>query len=488
MLKKKNIVFILADQLRADFCGCYGADWLNTPNIDKLAEEGVLYCNAVSPSPICVPARASLLTGKSALENRVLDNSKWLRPDHEKMGILTWPQILAKEGYHTAAIGKMHFYPWDIREGFQHRVIAEDKRHIEIQDDYSIFLQKHGYKRLHGSEHEGYYEHLGAIVSKIPDEYQIDKFVKDQTCEYINCLCGKQPFALMVGFPGPHGPYDPTLEMLDKLPEGPMPESIKGTEDTEMFRPRNIDENALPWNGVDITNFTEEQKQKIRRHYSALVQSIDEYVGDIIQSLKDKGLYEDTVIIMSSDHGDYLGDFGMVGKGHFYESSIRIPLIVRCKEQKHMEVDHAVSLTDLHNTILHFAGIKTKDTVDSTVLKPFGQSNSRADIFGCTDMGWMLRGSRYILTIYYNGVREFYDLEKDPFQQNNLINAPNYQKIIEEMKDELFSRVFNGINKGNSDNIARFNNMRTIGGPDGFNYEGWQRPYPFCIPDVSHKA
>ncbi len=95
---KKNILFILTDQQRADFCGCYGADWVKTPNLDNLAKEGVLYKTAVTPSPACVPARASLLTGKSAIENRVTDNSKWLRPDHDEMGVYTWPQQLSKNG------------------------------------------------------------------------------------------------------------------------------------------------------------------------------------------------------------------------------------------------------------------------------------------------------------------------------------------------------------------------------------------------------
>lgn len=479
-MSKKNILIIFPDQLRADFCGCYGANWLKTPCIDQLAKEGVKYTSAVSPSPACVPARASMLTGKSALANRVTDNRKWLRPDHEEMGIYTWPQRLVKAGYHTAAIGKMHFYPWDITEGFQHRVIAEDKRHIEIQDDYTIYLKKHGYNRFHGSVSEGYYENVGAIISKIPEEHQIDRFVCNETCSYLDCIDKEQPFALMVGFPGPHCPYDPSSEMMNQIDkDAPVPLSVPRTEDSDKFRPQNIKDNSYPWNGVDIENFTEEQKKKVRRHYSALVQAIDEYTRIIIQKLKDRGLYEDTIIIFSSDHGDYLGDFGMAGKGHFYESATRVPLIVRYPGQEPMVVNETVSLTDLYNTILSFAGLDVTDTEDSTVLVPFGNHKSRSKVFGCNSQGWMLRDNQYQYTVYYNGVRELYDFINDPGQQINLLHNKEYDEKAEAMRTELEHRVFMAINEGNQDTIAKPDNMNRKKGFDSFNYEGWKRPFPF---------
>lgn len=481
MAKKKNILFVLADQLRSDFCGCYGADWLQTPVIDNLAKEGVRYCEAISPSPTCVPARASLLTGKSPIENRVLDNTQWLRPDHEVMGIKTWPTQLAEMGYHTAAIGKMHFYPWDILEGFQHRVIAEDKRHIEIQDDYTLYLKKHGYNRLHGRESEGYYEHVGAIISKIPEEHQIDRYVLNETCDYLDCMDPEIPFAMMVGFPGPHCPYDPTQEMMDKIdPNCVVPPSVPRTEASDHFREKSVRENAYPWNGVDISNFTEEQKVKIRRHYSALVQGIDEYMGILIQKLKDKGIYEDTIIIFSSDHGDYLGDFGMAGKGLFYESSVKIPMIVRNPGQEPGEVNHLVSLTDIYNTILTFAGKEVEDTTDSTVLAPFGKSETREPVFGCNEQGWMIRNDKYQFTMYRVGVVELYDLDNDRLQQNNLVNNPEYKDVVDDMTKQLLERVFAAMCAGNDDMIAKDNIYTRDHGPAPFNYEGWQRPYPFC--------
>ncbi len=132
MTTHPNILFIMPDQLRSDFLSCYGADFLETVHIDSIAAEGVRYERTYSASPVCVPARASLMTGLNAIRTGVLDNGLWLRPDRRECGILTWPERLNEQGYYTAGVGKMHFYPWDITEGLQYRVIAEDKRWLYI--------------------------------------------------------------------------------------------------------------------------------------------------------------------------------------------------------------------------------------------------------------------------------------------------------------------------------------------------------------------
>ena len=151
---RPNIVFLFPDQFRWDFAGANGADWLETPNIDSIAENGVRYTNSFSASPICVPARTALLTGMNAVRNGVTGNLHNLRADWRDAGLRTWPEILGENGYYTAGIGKMHFYPWDERRGFQYRVICEDKRWLEVRDDYYHYLRRHGLKKLHGSSME----------------------------------------------------------------------------------------------------------------------------------------------------------------------------------------------------------------------------------------------------------------------------------------------------------------------------------------------
>ncbi len=201
--------------------------------------------------------RASLLTGRNAIANGVLGNDQWLRPDREAAGVQTWPQRLVAAGYATAAIGKMHFYPWDISEGSSARVIAEDKRHIRIQDDYYHYLQRHGHAKRHGSEHDGYFEHKGAIASKIPAEHQVDVWVADEASRFIEGYRDDRPFALMVAFPGPHDPYDPPPELAGLFDPAAMPPSIPATADSAAFGESFIAAYLRPWNGVDYTAFTE---------------------------------------------------------------------------------------------------------------------------------------------------------------------------------------------------------------------------------------
>lgn len=469
----KNIVFILMDQLRADFLGCYGATHLNTPNIDKLATESVRYEHTISPSPLCVPARASLLTGRSSLANRVIENSSWIRPDHDDMGIYTWPKQLSNKGYYTCAIGKMHFYPWDISEGFDERVIAEDKRHIHIKDDYNMFLESKGYRRMHGNEFDGYFEHQGAIINTLPEELQIDHYVAQKSLDIINTLDENKPFALMVGFPGPHCPYDPTKDMLNHLPDKKIPEPLKPTKESESFREFFVKNNSYDWNGVDYSDFKYENKMMIRKHYSALIETLDSHIGTIVEALKAKELYEDTVIIVSADHGDMMGDFDLLAKHFFYETSIRVPLLIKYPGQKATVVSEITSLTDLYGTIKHFADIEHIDTVDSKVLKPFGSEEIREPVFGATDIGWMIRDSRYKYCICDNTTEMLFDLQEDPSEQINLVLNRKYESIKESMRQLLYKRLFNGILEGNNDLVVTGADLDS-----GFFERNWMRPYP----------
>ena len=294
----------------------------------------------------------------NGIKNGVLDNGQFLRPDIAQMGIKVWPEILAQNDYYTAAIGKMHFYPWDARLGFQYRAIAEDKRWIHIRDDYYHFLKAHGLRKLHGKEHDGYYENRGAIINILPWEYSVDHYVGQQAVKFIDDFGSDGPFAMMVGFPGPHCPYDPTPEFLANIDPCAMPEAIPEVDgDTPEIRQQSIKGNLGDWNGVDYTVFTPEQKRKIRAHYAASVQQIDYEVGQILLKLEEKDLLDNTIIIFSADHGDYLGDHNLIGKGTFFETGIHVPLIVSAPGMKGNERrNDKVILTDVMPTLLTYAG------------------------------------------------------------------------------------------------------------------------------------
>ena len=471
-----NLVFILPDQLRYDFLSCYGASFIETPHIDALAAEGVRYQRAYSAHPVCVPARVSLISGLHASHTGVLDNGQFLRPDYAACGLRTWPEILNAAGYYTAAIGKMHFYPWDLRLGFQYRAIAEDKRWIHIRDDYYHFLHARGLRRYHGNEHEGYYENRGAIINRLPWECSVDHFVGQEACRFIRDHGKDGPFAMMVGFPGPHCPYDPTPEYATFDPAD-MPKAVpEAPGDTPKLREQNVAGNRGPWNGVDYAEFTDAHKAKIRAHYAGLVKAIDDEVGDILGALLEQGLLENTIIVFASDHGDYLGDHNLIGKGHFFEASCHVPMIVRLPGQAATVQDDLVELTDVTATLLGLAGSEVPAHMDSTPLPGLGLATTpRERIVGQLAGGWSLYDGEWRLSKYATGEVTLFNLAEDPQEQCNRANDPGCRERLAAMDAELTRTIMHGMQEAFFDRRVY---VRDLSQDPWFGREGWVRPYP----------
>lgn len=484
MSRPPNILFILPDQLRADFLGCYGADFVATPHIDRIAAEGVRYCGAFSSSPLCVPARTALLTGMSPLRNGVIDNAHALRPDYPKLGIRTWPELLAEQGYHTAAMGKMHFHPWDAAHGFAERVIAEDKRHTEIRDAYDEFLHSRGLRKLHGGEYPGYVDNYGAVPSPIPWELSSDHFVATAACEFIDGYDGQRPFALMVGLPSPHCPYDPDPRFVAQVDEARLPAAVPGVPgDARLIWQDNINGHRGPWNGVDYTDFPDHAKRRVRLHYAALVRQVDEEVGRILAAHDRRGMAENTVVILSSDHGDYLGDHDMIGKNSFYDAAVRVPLVVRVPGgPTGVTRTELVDLHDITATMLSLAGCEVPDTMDSRPLPGLVEvTQAREHIAGVLGSGWWVFDGRWKLHYYRTGEQLLFDMLTDPDEQRNRISDPAALPELIRLNAILVDTVLEMTGRSYDDRFV---------GPDliwdeQFTRPGWQRPYPHPVRPFS---
>ena len=481
MSDRPNLLFIMPDQLRHDFVGCYGASFVSTPNIDRIAAEGIRFDCAYSQHPLCVPARVSLLTGQNAIATGVGENGNYLRPDHEACGIRTWAQILSDHGYYTSAIGKMHSYPWDLDLGFQHRIGAEDKRWLLIEDDYFHFLEERGHRKYHGSDHEGYLENRGAIVSLLPHECYWDHFVGTAAASFIEEYDEDEPFACMVGFPGPHCPYDPPPGYLERIDASAMPAAIPETEGEHPFiRQHNIDVNKLPWNGVDYSEFTEAHKRKIRAHYAACVELIDEEVGAIMAALEMRGKLDDTVIIFASDHGDSLGDHNLVGKGTFFESSTHVPLALRGPGVAPRQVkDDLVGLTDVTATLLSLSGCELPGYIsgDSIPLPgtPAEAGTGREIICGALDSAWMAFDGRWKLAKYDGGEQMLFDLVEDPDERVNLLKGAELDDVYLKLDGALTKWVMSSMERSHADKVVY---LADLSANAAFAKPGWQRPYP----------
>lgn len=474
------LVVIVADQLRPDVLGCYGGACVPTPHLDALAAQGLVFDQAVSSCPVCVPARSALLTGVHPLKSGVIHNGYWLRPDRAALGLASWPERLAAAGYRTAAIGKMHFYPWDASEGFEDRIIAEDKRWFHIEDDYSRFLAERGLGKRHGREAPGYAENKGAILAQVPADCTVDRFVADQAANYIRDYADSRPPAIVVSLPSPHCPYDPTPEALARVRPEKLPPPIQSNglaPDLARLREEVVRTNRAPWNGVDYSEFTAEQIARVRAHYAGLVHEVDAAVGRVLEALRARGWEKQALVVFSSDHGDFLGDHGLIGKGLFLESALRVPLIVRGPGVAvGSRSDALVEFSDIHAATLRAAGLTPPAWLDARPLPGVaGETAARRHILGGLRAGFMLRTAEWKLCWYHTGDRHFFDLRGDPQERHNLIDSaePRVRAARAELESLLARELCAAFAGAHADK-----RIPDVFADPAFNAPGWRRPYP----------
>ena len=480
MAQPPNIVFLFPDQLRRDFLSCYGAGFIDTPAIDWIAQHGVRYDNAYSASPVCVPARTALLTGMNAVRNGVTDNLHALRPDYNDAGIRTWPQIMAKAGYYTAAVGKMHFYPWDSRHGFQYRVVCEDKLWSLIRDDYYHYLKDNGLRKLRWFEYGEYLERKGVAHTEVPWEHSWDRYTGREARRFIDTYGKDGPFSLMVGFPGPHDPYDPAHD----FPHTYRPQDMQAPVPASPSHSHSLRESRIQGRatmGMDLTTYTEDEMRDVRAHYAGLVKQIDHEVGEIIDTLRRNDLLESTIIVFATDHGDHLGDHGLEGKATFYEAATHIPLLVHAPGRgEGSTCSDLVELRDVTATMLALAGCEIPVYMDAQPLPGLDLAGAppRSHIFGMLTEGWMAFDGRYKLCKYSSGEGMLFDLEKDQHEQDNLIADPGYAEVYRSLDAALTRELMSSMTFAMHD---RMPSPRSMSSDEDVAREGWAWPWPSSV-------
>ena len=307
-----------------------------------------------------------------------------------------------------------------------------------------------------------------------------------EACRFIDNYGSDGPFALMVGFPGPHCPYDPSPDFPETFDPDDMPEAIPEVAgDTPVLRQQNIDGNKRPWNGVDYTEFTDAHKKTIRAHYSGLVKQIDHEVGAIIESLRSNGLLDNTVIFFATDHADYLGDHNLIGKASFYESAWHIPMLVRLPGgPTGQSSDDLVELRDVTGTMLAAAGVTIPSHMDSTTLPGLGLSDAppRDRIVGMLSNGWCIFDGEWKLAKYSTGETLLFNMRDDPAEQHNLASKPAHVDKYRRLDTDLTLDLMESYRFAMHDRLAQSGDMSQ---DPAFGLEGWRRPYPATVEFVS---
>lgn len=405
MPDRPNILFIHTDEQRVDSLGCYGNETVSTPAIDRLSETGVTFDEGHCTHPLCSPSRASLLTGRYPSANGVWRNGIPLDEAEET----TIAQLLNDAGYETGLVGKAHFTPYNgdpaVHAESVHTRSVDDDECWEYWEEFSgpyygfedvRMTLFHGPLERTGGHYGLWLENnhadskhlfeqsealadtdpaLNSWKSAVPLELHSSTWVADQTIDFIENSDDESPFFAWVGFPDPHFPYNPPEPYCHRYEpdDVPLPDDPNGEVWENRDVPRYIEYHLDEKYGVDFRELDESQQREIVAHTYAMVDLVDDSVGRILDALEDAGRDENTVVVFTSDHGDWLGDHGLFQKGVPHTRDLtRIPWIVRWPDVSipGRRVDSPTSQVDLVPTLLDAAGVDVPYGVQGESLRP----------------------------------------------------------------------------------------------------------------------
>lgn len=473
---RPNIIFINTDQQRFDTINALGADFMDTPNLDRLVNEGVSFTNSHVTAPSCAPSRASLFTGYYPHTTGIYRNGdQWTH---------SWVEDLSESGYYTVNVGKMHTAPYDAKMGFDERYEVENKdRYLApipagepplpgekfYLDEWDKALQARGLlkqQREFYREWDDYEQRLGAFEWELPREMHPDVFVGDFVSNWLNRMPKMdQPLFMEIGFPGPHPPYDPSPEYANQYMDRELPLPDASHEDLEGQPPplKELRKHNTEVDHDSVThklNADESLLHRQRAYYYANITMIDEQIGNILDSLESNG-YDDTVIIFASDHGEALGDHGHIQKWTMYDEVTRVPTIVWSPDRFESEnVEELVSLFDLGPTILEMAGLSVHGTMEAESLLPALEQDEswsgRNQVFAEHARDGILQETA-LMTMIMDGDWKFvhfvdydegqlFNLNDDPNETENLWDDPNVQDIKKNFHEQLLNwRINSGL-------------------------------------------
>ncbi len=482
-ITKPNILFILTDQQRTDTLQAYGSKLCVAPNIDRLAREGVVFERAYCSNPLCMPSRAAMLTGRHSSVNGVRTNGCM---PHSGQPLL--PELLRGAGYRTAAFGKLHYHP--MQKPYANQGLPEGyyPENVETTESAADLTQPYlGFETIklatgHGEVCRGLHmrhlksKHPEALAGAGPDaalqvpdrllhkaqkietyqtgvpvEHYTTTWITDQVVEYVEQT--EEPFFIWCGFPDPHHPFTPPGKYWSMFDPDAMPLPVKKEGEWEDKPPHfhafgNGSYKGMSTDGflLGAKDYLEDRRvQLMKAAYCGMIALIDDSIGRILDTLRKRGLSDNTIIIFASDHGELLGDHGFILKGPMhYESLLRVPFIWHGPERfirSGRRIGGLVSLLDLFPTLVELAGVaipegtqgrslicQLEGTMDRGFERVLVEDDSDA-------LGLRLRTmvtESWRITCYADKpYGEIYDLEKDPSEFVNIWNSIEPNKKIE---------------------------------------------------------
>jgi len=414
-----NILILMVDQLNGTLFPDGPADWLHTPNLDRLAKRSVRFANTYTASPLCAPGRASFMSGQLPSRTGVYDNAAEFRSD-----IPTYAHHLRRAGYHTCLSGKMHFVGPDQLHGFEERLTTD------------IYPADFGWTpdyRKPGERIDWWYHNMGSVtgagVAEISNQLEYDDEVAYNARAKLYDLARGQdarPWCLTVSFTHPHDPYVARRQFWDLYADcahlqPPVP--AMAYDDHDPHSQRIFDAND--WRSFDIT---ERDIARSRRAYFANISYLDDKIGEILKVLDDTR--QEAIIVFVSDHGDMLGERGLWFKMSFFEGSSRVPLMISAPGLTPGRVDAPVSTLDVTPTLAALAGVDMEEVMpwtdgqDLTSLAQGGSRDAPVAIEYAAEASYAPMVSLRYGKWKYNRCTldpdQLFDLETDPHELTNL--------------------------------------------------------------------
>ncbi len=437
--EQPHILLITTDQQRFDTVGTHAPAFMRTPHTDHIAREGITFTRAYGDCPICVPSRMSIMTGKYVSTHGMSGNgaSSEVMPTP----VNTLPTCLNDLGYQTAAIGKMHFTPQRARHGFQEMILPEDYYRHMAKRGYDVQPMHHGLGQ----------NELYPGMATVPEALTLTSWTAEQCVEYIRERRDPtRPFFLWCSFSKPHPPIDPPEPYYSMYRTCDIPAPVFGDwseGDSVPYAFRAMRERQ----SFDLV--PPEIIREARSAYYGVITQIDYNMGRVFSALQDMGIFNETLIVYTSDHGEYLGDHHAGAKGFFHEPSAHVPFFLRMPQswdnrQHGTQQHHLVTLADILPTVVAAAGGTPPPDVDGidlvalargkaeprSYLESMNGSTAAPGNLAITDGRW-----KY-LWFPIGGSEQLFDLETDPHECNNVIDLADHANERERLRAELIRR------------------------------------------------
>lgn len=375
-MNQPHILLITVDQMRGDLMGCAGHPVVRTPHIDFLAKRGVRFSHAVSTQPVCIPARASIMTGLDGVSLGLTTYREGFRIPMRD----TLPRLLHEGGYQTQVVGKMHVYPERCHYGFESMLICEEGRLLgqaegknRGYDDYELWLAEQGYAGQafgHGMSNNEF----NVTPWHLPDRLHPTEWTGNEACKAIKRRDWTRPQFLWASFTAPHPPLAPLMSELQMYERDEMPKPKRGdwTDRQPLYNQRSM----AAYSGWMQT---ERQTDLAYRGFYAMITHVDRQINRILGTLREEGMLGNTWICFVSDHGDNMGDHGLWGKTNFFKGSCHIPFILMPPLGAKADdlpgtpgrvIDTPIALQDIMPTFLDIAGVGLPEGLDGKSLLP----------------------------------------------------------------------------------------------------------------------